>query len=148
MQCSGVQCSAVQCPNRYTRLEYLTCSHTVFLQFSFCRKCRFRKPLFLFSADRFNKSRPIPWISTLPRFCLNFWTKHITLISLWILDVLKKGEIFTNFQPITSNVFVWPHFKDFIMKIKIQSVIYYLEQLLLHWVYILCKKSHFTIKSK
>ena len=40
-------------PNRYTSLEYLSWSHSVFWQFIFCRKRRFMKPLLLSSVDTF-----------------------------------------------------------------------------------------------
>ena len=36
--------------NRYTSLENLVWSHTVFYHFSFCRKRRFMKPLLMFSS--------------------------------------------------------------------------------------------------
>ena len=39
--------------NRYTKLENLAWSQTVFLQFTFCRKCRFMKPLLLSSIANF-----------------------------------------------------------------------------------------------
>ena len=39
--------------NRYTRIENLAWSHSVFWQFSFCRKRRFMKPLLLSSVDTF-----------------------------------------------------------------------------------------------
>ena len=37
--------------NVFTRLENLDWSHTVFIQFSFCKKCRFMKPLLLSSVQ-------------------------------------------------------------------------------------------------
>ena len=39
--------------NRYTKLENLAWSQTVFLQFTFCRKRRFMKPLLLSSVAIF-----------------------------------------------------------------------------------------------
>ena len=43
----------VQYPNRYTKLDNLAWSQTVFLQFTFCRKRRFMKPLLLSSVAIF-----------------------------------------------------------------------------------------------
>ena len=39
--------------NRYTRLENLAWSYSVFRQFIFCRKCRFMKPLLFSRVDTF-----------------------------------------------------------------------------------------------
>ena len=41
-------------PNRYTRLENLAWSHSVFWLFIFCRKLSFMKPLLLSSTDTLN----------------------------------------------------------------------------------------------
>ena len=46
--------------NRYTRLENLAWSHAVFIQFSFCRKRRYMKPLLLSSIKQLNLFNPLP----------------------------------------------------------------------------------------
>ena len=55
---SGLKTTTMQdtcfSPNQYTRQENLAWSHSVFWQFSFFRKCRFMKPLLLFSVDTFH----------------------------------------------------------------------------------------------
>ena len=54
VRCGVVSCGIARCgANRYTRLENLAWSHSVSIQFSFCRKRRFMKPLLLSSVDTF-----------------------------------------------------------------------------------------------
>ena len=56
LQCSAVEWTLMKCsvvPNRYIKLENLAWSQTVFLQFTFCRKHRFMKPLLLASVAIF-----------------------------------------------------------------------------------------------
>ena len=71
--------------NRYTRLENLARSHSVFWQFIFCRKCRFVKPLLLSSIDTFCsftfKKNRVYYLSNTP--CpLNFLSLVLSLLLL------------------------------------------------------------------
>ena len=53
-----LSCLTPLSPNRYTRLENLAWSHSVFWQLIFCRKCRFMKPLLFSIFDTFNSLNP------------------------------------------------------------------------------------------
>ena len=54
---SNVKCTTVHCANRYTRLENLAWSHSVFIQLSFCRIYIFMKPLLLLHNSHFCRFR-------------------------------------------------------------------------------------------
>ena len=53
-------------PNRYTRLENLAGSHSVFIKFSFCRKRRFMKPLLLFRVAIFSSQYRVSFFNRYP----------------------------------------------------------------------------------
>ena len=83
--------------NLYTRLENLALSHSIFIQFSFCRKHRFIKPLLLSNIKNYSSSKR-PWkteplcsLTALNKFLLNDLKSFA--LSLWYVGKAKTHSL-------------------------------------------------------